>query len=246
MTELANISIILVEPETPGNVGFASRVLANFGVSDLRIVGDDPRQEQDAQIFSVHALELLESASIFEYIEDALEGIDNVWASTARIGRNHSVTRAAVPLPHLPNPTTLDGRVGILFGRESIGLMNEEIDLSDIVFTIPVSPEYPSLNLSHAIAVVLYELFHKYAPEAEPRKNDPKPATMKEKNQVSIFFDEVVDIIPIRDYKKPIAKQVFRNLLGRAFMTGREVATLTGTIRRMRNYILDPDKYKNE
>ncbi|TXT56630.1 MAG: hypothetical protein BAJATHORv1_20220 [Candidatus Thorarchaeota archaeon] len=244
MTELSNISVILVEPESPGNVGFASRVLANFGVKDLRIVGTDPRQEQDAQIFSVHAADLLESASIYEYIEDAIQGIDNIWAATARVGRNHSVTRAAVPLPDLPNPTKLNGRVGLLFGRESTGLMNEEIDLADFVFTIPVAPDYPSLNLSHAIAVVLYELFHKYAPEDEPTRSDPKPATRKEKEQVVIFFDEVIDIIPIRDYKKPIAKQVFRNLLGRAYMTGREIATLTGTIRRLRNYILDPEKYK--
>ncbi|NHJ12150.1 MAG: RNA methyltransferase [Candidatus Thorarchaeota archaeon] len=233
MTELANVIVVLVEPKSPGNVGFAARVLSNFGVNALRIVGDDVRQDSQAQVFSVHALGLLESAYIFPDLKSAIEDMHATWAATARSGRNHSVTRALVPLEELPNPLAMKGDVALVFGREDIGLTNEEILLCDLAFTIPVSPSYPSMNLSHAVAVVLYHLYTTYAPEREKERTEAKPATRKEREIVSEFFDMTVDKLAIKDFRKPIAKQVFRNLLGRAYMTGREVTTLTGVVRKI-------------
>jgi tRNA/rRNA methyltransferase len=234
---LPNLVVVLVEPETPGNVGFTARVLANFGVTNLRIVGTDPRQDEDARRYSVHAIGILEAAEIFPTLESAIHDLEVAWAATARSGRNHSVTRAVVPLPKLPDPTSLDGRVALVFGRESSGLTNEEILLCDLAFLIPTSKSYPSMNLSHAVAVTLYDLYLKYGEKDPPRVTDAKAATRKERNQVYVFFDEVIDALPLKDYKKPIAKQVFRNLLGRAYVTGREVSTLTGVMRKTRDMI---------
>jgi tRNA/rRNA methyltransferase len=234
---LPNLVVVLVDPETSGNVGFTARVLANFGVHSLRIVGTDPRQDEDARRYSVHALSILESAEIFPTLENAICDIEVAWAATARAGRNHSVTRAVVPLPELPDPTTLDGRVALVFGRESSGLTNEEILLCDLAFLIPTSKGYASMNLSHAIAVTLYDLYLKYGEKEPPRATDATAATRKERNQVYVFYDEIIDSLPLKDYKKPIAKQVFRNLLGRAYVTGREVSTLTGVMRKARDLI---------
>ncbi|MHA2362116.1 MAG: TrmH family RNA methyltransferase, partial [Candidatus Thorarchaeota archaeon] len=69
VTGLPNVTVVLVNPENPGNVGFATRAMANFGVSKLRIVGSDPRQDQLAQIFSVHASEMLDAAEVFDNLE---------------------------------------------------------------------------------------------------------------------------------------------------------------------------------
>ncbi len=237
MTELPNITVVIVNPLTPGNVGFAVRVLANFGVSNLRIVGEDPRNDQFAQMFSVRAVDILERAGIFPNLEEALSDMHASWAATARVGRNHSVTRAAVPLPELPDPLSVPGQVALVFGREDAGLTNEEIALCDLAFTIPASKDYPSLNLSHAVAVTLYELFNKYGSEEPPEPTEAKPATREDREIVYGFFDEVVDDLELKDYRKPIAKQVFRNLLGRAYMTGREVTTLTGVVRKLRDLI---------
>ncbi len=237
MTELSNITIVIVEPLNPGNVGFATRVLANFGVNKLRIVGEDPRNNQYAQMFSVRAVDLLERAGIFSTLDEALSDMHASWAATARVGRNHSVTRAAVPLTELPDPYSVDGQVALVFGREDAGLTNEEIALCDLVFTIPSSKDYPSMNLSHAIAVTLYELFNKYGTEELPEPTEAKPATREDREIVYGFFDEVVEELDLKDYRKPIAKQVFRNLLGRAYMTGREVTTLTGVVRKLRDRV---------
>jgi len=120
--------------------------------------------------------------------------------------------------------------------------LNEEMPMCDLAFTIPASKEYPSLNLSHAVSIVLYHLFSKYAP-VEPRQPyEARAATYREREQVYRFFDDVVDQLGLKEHKIPIAKQVFRNLLGRAYMTGREVATLTGVVRRINERINDSKK----
>ena len=233
--------MILVEPENPGNVGFTSRVLANFGVRELRIVGCDPRDDSQAQIFSVHASDILDSARIFTTLEMALEDIDAAWATTARAGGNHSVTRSLVPLEELPDLTSVEGTVALVFGRESSGLTNDEIGLCDLAFTIPTSDEYPSLNLSHAVAIVLFHLFTRLPVQREIEPGTARAATKREREQVLIFFDEVIDRLYSQEFRKPIAKQVIRNLLCRAYMTGREITTLTGIARRMNELLRDCD-----
>ena len=229
--------VVLVDPQNPGNVGFIARVMANFGVTNLRIVGEDIRYDPQAQIFSVHAADVLEGAGVYDNLEGALEDIDAVWVSTARTGSNHSVTRVLVPLQELPDPNSLNGKVALVFGRESTGLTNEEIAMCDLTFTIPAMKSYRSLNLSHAVAVVLYQLYTDYAPKESRIPTEQRAATFDEREQVCIFFDELVELTTIKDFRKPIAKQVFRNLLGRAYMTGREIATLTGTVRKIKQLV---------
>lgn len=229
----SNIVVVLVEPENPGNVGFVCRVLANFEVSDLRIIGEDLRQSPQAQIYSVHAAHILQSASIFSSLEEALSDLEATWASTARAGRNRSVTRALVPLEDLPNPASRDGKVGLVFGRESAGLTNDEVNLCDLAFLIPTSEEYPSMNLSHAVAVVLYHLYSTYLDEGERKPSEAKAATRSERERACMHFDHIVDNLVKREHRIPIVKQVFRNLLGRSYMTGREVTTLIGIVKKL-------------
>jgi TrmH family RNA methyltransferase len=235
------MAVVLVDPENPGNVGFVTRALANFGVQELRVVGDDIREDQFAQMFSVRAHHILDDARFYEQLDDALIDIDAAWAATARSGRNHSVTRATVPLTELPDPNSLSGKVALVFGRESTGLFNDEIELCDLAFSIPASKEYPSLNLSHAVSITLYHIFNKFAPEEPREPSEARAATWKEREQVYRFFDEVVDQLNLKEFRVPIAKQVFRNLLGRAYMTGREVSTLTGVVRRINELVNDKE-----
>jgi TrmH family RNA methyltransferase len=245
LVEFPNLVVVLVGPENPGNVGFVTRALANFGIQELRIVGEDCRQDQFAQMFSVHAHKILDNASIYDDLGSALSDIDLAWAATARAGRNHSVTRALVPLDELPDPNALEGSIALVFGRESTGLFNDEMELCDLAFTIPASKEYPSLNLSHAVSIVLYHLYSKYAPEEPRQPSEARAATYEEREQVYKFFDSVVDQLSLKEHRVPIAKQVFRNLLGRAYMTGREVATLTGVVRRISELVNDSEQLED-
>ena len=85
----------------------------------------------------------------------------------------------------------------------------------------------------------MFHLFTKYAPEEPRERSEARAATWKEREQVYRFFDEVVDQLELKEFRVPIAKQVFRNLLGRAYMTGREVSTLTGVVRRINELVYD-------
>ncbi len=237
-----NLIVVLVGPEEPGNVGFVVRAMANFGVERLRIVGEDIRDEQYAHIFAVRAADILERAEIFDSLEEALADVEAAWGATARKGSNHSVTRATVLLSELQDPTSIPATVALVFGRESVGLTNDELALCDVAFNIPTSKMYESLNLSHAVAVTLYELYTKYAERPERRPTDIRAATREEREQAAFFFDELIDKTTIKDFRIPIAKQVFRNLLHRAFMTGREIATLTGTIRKITKLVKGQDE----
>jgi tRNA C32,U32 (ribose-2'-O)-methylase TrmJ len=92
------------------------------------------------------------------------------------------------------------------------------------------------------VSITLYHLFTRYVPD-EPRElSEARAATWKEREQVYRFFDEVVDQLELKEFRIPIAKQVFRNLLGRAYMTGREVSTLTGVVRRINELVYDRNK----
>lgn len=233
MTKLPNVVVVLVEPETPGNVGFVARVMANFGVDELRIAGPDIREDHEAQIYSVHASHILDSAKVYSDLESALEDLEATWAATARAGRNHSVTRAVAPISELPDPLSREGKVGLVFGRESNGLSNEEVSLCDLAFSIPTSEDYESLNLSHAVSVVLYHLFSKYTPERRKTFTEAKAASREDRERVCMHFDEIIDQLAVKEHKKPIAKQIFRNLLGRSYMTGREVTTMIGVVKKI-------------
>ncbi len=235
--DFSNLFVVLVWPENAGNVGFVARVMKNFGFNHLRIVGDDVRNDQYAQMFSVHAKDVLNDAGVFDDLEDALDDMDLTWASSARAGGRLSVTRALVPLPELPNPTLLEGNIALVFGRESAGLTNEELALCDLVFTIPTSREYRSMNLSHAIAVTLYDIYRRTMDGNDFEQVRHAVATKRQREQVYMFFDELVEMTSLKEFKKPIAKQVFKNLLARAYITGREAATMTGTIRRIKELV---------
>ncbi len=239
---LPNVIVVVVEPENPGNIGFSARVLANFGVDKLRIVGNNPTNDQFARIFAVNAQENLDNAEIFQDLGTALSDVENAWAATARSGSNHSVTRAVVPLEELPDPMSRNGNVALVFGRESNGLTNDEVTMCDLAFKIPTSDNYPSMNLSHAIAVTLYELHKNYGITPERTSTDIRPATPHEKEVVAKFYDELIDLTTIKDFRKPIAKQVMRNLIQRAFITGREIHTLAGTVRKIRALIDNPEE----
>ena len=116
------------------------------------------------------------------------------------------------------------------------------IFVCEFAFTISTSQGYPSLNLSHAVAIVLHHIFTNYAHE-EPREIVlPRAATRTERDQVMVFLEDVIDALSLQDYRKPIAKQVFRNLLGRSYMTGREVTTMTGVARKLYELIKDCEK----
>jgi len=169
---LKNISIVLVEPRSPGNIGSTARVMKNTGLRDLRVVTplEDPvdHQSEEALYMACNATDVLGKAKLFSTIEAALKDVKMVVGTTRRTGKLRfpifSLSEATEKIISL-GPAN---KVAILFGREDKGLKNEEIDICDLLLEIPTHEDQPSLNLSHAVFAVCHSLFTSTSPVEPP------------------------------------------------------------------------------
>ncbi|MDD4310255.1 MAG: TrmH family RNA methyltransferase [Candidatus Cloacimonetes bacterium] len=153
---LSRISIILVEPIYAGNVGAIARVMNNFGVSSLRIVGSVP-QKNDFYL-AMHSEHILDQAEIFPDLASAIKGLDRVIAFSRRIGRHKPIDlsprQMARYVHNIPRAT-----IGLVFGRETYGLSDAEADLCSLRCHFPANPAFPSLNLAQAVALAIWEVY---------------------------------------------------------------------------------------
>ncbi len=215
------VSVIFVEPESPGNVGSIARCMKNFGVGTLILV--NPCSLTGAQKMAMHAKDILENAVIVDSFTDALAHVD---VSVATTSKTAGIVRAAVAPHHL---RTVPGDIGIVIGRESRGLTNEEIEQCDCVVSIPTSKEYPALNAASACCIILYELFQPETP-VPPQPRMHRKTILKE-------CEKIADIIEKRDHRKRIWRIVIKRALSTAFLTDRETTVLLGFFRRVRTVL---------
>lgn len=218
--------VILVEPKFQGNVGSVARTMKNFGLTRLTLVAP-PTLGDEAMSRAMHAWDVVEAAQRVETFEEALRGCDFVVGTSGRIPEDEkSHLRNPIDVRELPpRLATMSGTVGLLFGREDFGLLNEELERCDLLVTIPTSTLYRSLNLSHAVAVVAYEIFRYAHPDAV-KKVTPMSEEMKLTFQR--HFDLLIDQLGLPEHKVLNTKRVYRKLLGRAVPSAWEYFVLMG------------------
>jgi len=217
-------SVVLVGPKFQGNIGLIARLMRNFGVKDLRLV-DAPELRSQAWKRAMHGRRVLEAARSFKTLDEALKDIDFVVGTTgipSKHDKKH-LRNAVTPRDFVGRIGRVGGRVGLLFGRENFGLFNEELQKCDLLVSIPADREYPILNISHAVAIVLYELFQ---PRARPHK--ALKASGFEKEVAIRKFRELLELIDYPEYKKPLTEIMFRRIMGRAALSEWEFFTLMG------------------
>jgi tRNA/rRNA methyltransferase len=227
--------IVLVEPQIGENIGAAARAMANFGLSQLRLV--KPVQgwpNPKAGMMAAGADRVLEAATLHDSLEDAIADCAFVAATTAR---GHDQAKPVMP-PHEAAaaivPRVAGGEtVAIVFGRERNGLENHEVGLADIIVTLPVNPAFASLNLAQAVAVVAYEWFKLTGtglPHAPPDKSPPA-----RKEQLLSFFETLEAELENVEYFRPSEKRGtmvvnLRNIFNRMQPTQQDIRTLHGVI----------------
>lgn len=154
-------TVILVQPEYAGNIGFVARAMANFGLTKLVLVKPKANHlSGEAKSRAMRAKNILQKAKIVNSLEKALERVDFCAATTAKITSPKKIPRTALSAREFAERfSESDTSVGIVFGSEKNGLTNREINKCDFILHIPVSSKYKPLNLSHAATVIFYELF---------------------------------------------------------------------------------------
>jgi len=167
---LNDIIIVLARPSEPGNTGAVCRVMKNMGFSRLRLVNPEfdpffgPEMEK-LQARAVHAKDIWQKAEHFSSLKEALADCAlSIGTSRRRGRRRKSITLTPRELADFLKPR--EGTIAIVFGNERTGLDREELELCNIASHIPVSPEFPSINLSHAAAMYCYELYQALAEPA--------------------------------------------------------------------------------
>jgi len=231
---MPEIDIVLVEPIYEGNVGFAARVMKNFGFTRLVLI-NPCRLGNEADARASHAYDVLHGAETCT-IEDVFARSNIVISTTGTVSKSvcHAMRMPFYSPKELRERIKdVDGRISILFGRENWGLNNAEVKRSDMICTIPTHDDYPILNLSHAVGVVCYELSNLPLPEI-------RLAPPGDLNHLYRHIDRYLDEIHHPEFKRENTMTLIRRVLGRCNLTIREASTLHGLLRRSEWHI-DPE-----
>ncbi len=217
----SKIRVVIVEPEYPENLGMIARACKNFACTDLYLVNPKTnRESMQAVSRAVHAQDVLAKAKITSTLSSALKGIDYSIAATARLSKNDKFFRKALSLEDAGKQLAGTGKaIALVFGRESSGLTNEEVQECDLVLTIPTSHTYRSLNISHAVALCLYEFYERR------EKRQLRPASKALRTALMNKIQKIIDNSEHIDNKQGVGESV-KGIIMRAPVTEKEVRAL--------------------
>jgi len=223
------VRVILVEPEKAGNIGAVARSMKNFALSDLWIVNPKTPLTMEARAFAMHGYDVLKKAKRVKTIKQAVRNLNLVVGTSAIVATSRSnITRVPItPIDLAHRIATFEGNVGIVFGRESAGLSNEELEYCDLMVTIPANRNYNVLNISSAASIIFYELFR-----TRMTRPGPPLASHTVKTRLLIEFSQLVIQSGVQAHKRNLLQRSFRNLISRSFITRREASLLVGLFRR--------------
>jgi TrmH family RNA methyltransferase len=219
--------IILVEPLYEINIGFACRVMKNFGFKELCLVKPRTPITETSRVFAAKARDVLESAIVIDSLEDAVKGFDLKIGTTGKLAGPRNILRSIVPPWHLHEVMKREGKAALIFGREDIGLTNQELSMCDIIVNIPTSEEYPIMNVTHAMAVILYEISKVHIrPKAKLASEKLREVALK-------YFSDILELIDFPKEKGPKAKLAFKRILGKAFISQKEMHILLAFLHKV-------------
>jgi tRNA/rRNA methyltransferase len=201
--------------------------MANFGVSDLRLVNPCPHLHPEARKFAVAAGQLLDNAKVFATLPEALADLQLSVATTRRSGRFRGELLDSTQLPARLTELPSESKIGLVFGREDAGLTSEEVAQCSLAATVATSDELGSLNLSQAVLLFLYELARQ--PQANETETEKELPQQQELDGLFRQIDAVLERIAFSNPSRPEAvRHRVRQLFNRIGPDKEEVAFLRG------------------
>ena len=241
-----NLNVVLVEPNGPINVGSIARLCSNFGVNELRIVSPQ------CDVFSLEVKKMalkgqgyIDNCKIFNSIQEAIFDCDLVLATCGRIDLSKDIEcESPEEISKWISSFEEINNLGILFGREDRGLSNKELLFAHKIFNIKTSQNYPSLNLSHAVSIILYEL---NKTSTNNLKNDLQVFNLASSKQIYESFNEIEEMLIRTGYLlehtafSKISK--FKKYILKAKTSSYEINVLRGIVHQI-NWFLNNSKGK--
>jgi tRNA/rRNA methyltransferase len=228
--------IVLVEPQMAENIGAVARAMANFGLDRLRLVAPrdgwpNPRAVPSAS----GAGYILEAAAIYPTLAAAIGDLTRVYATTARA---HAQAKPVVDAEAAAREVLAHhgggGSVGLVFGRERNGLENDEVALADAILTLPVNPDFSSLNLAQAVIITAYEWWKRATAGALPFETFARSEPAPREQLIACFeaLEQALDEVAF--FRPPDKREVMtinlRNIILRMQPTRQDIQTLHGAL----------------
>lgn len=227
------ISIVAIEPETSGNLGSIARVMSNFDMRELILINPKCEIDSDSRRFAKNAQAVLENARTADM--KALKEFDCLIATTSKLGTDYNIPKTPITPEQLGEKLSeIKGKkVALVLGRESDGLHNDEVQMCDFIVTIPASKKYDSFNISHALAILLYEIKKKELSGEMLKRYTPISAA--EKEQIMKMLESAMKKMEFRDeLKMETQRAVWKRMISKSFMTRREAYALMGFLKRIK------------
>ena len=196
---------ILVKPQLGENIGACARSMKNFGFNKLNIV--DPKinfPNHKAKATSVGAYDIINRAKVYKNVEDAVSKFNLIVSLSAR---RRDINKKHISLQNfqkiLTNKSNLN--IGLMFGPEASGLSNKDLSFSNYILQIPTSTKFKSLNLSHSLTIICYEIF-KLINKKSIKKNSTK-LKISSKSNISSVLKHLISLLEKKDFFVPIEKK---------------------------------------
>ena len=237
MKEADYIRVVLVQPTHPGNIGATARAMANMGIRRLVLVQPRDFPSAEATARAAGADHILADAVVVDDLDQAISDCELVIGASAR--------SRSIEWPELTPPEAMEkaaqtsrhAQVALLFGRESRGLTNRELDRCHYLVRIPVNPDFPSLNLASAVMVLLYELRTALTKEVMPATEESTPKASEKlatAEEMQHFYQHLQQLFTLLQFNqhRPTAKlhRKLTRLFNRAQPHAREIRILRGIL----------------
>jgi len=254
-----NFTVVLVQPEHAGNIGSIARLMKNFNFNNLIVFNPIENtkiiRSRHTQGFAMHGKDILFNADIIELdnqndhlnmYKELMHKFDLIIASTAKGMHYKNIRRLATFPGDLTLPISQEPlSIAIVFGKESHGLTNEEIEIADLLIRIPSNDDYPTLNISHACGIILYEIYNKIHNITIGR--GIKPVLLANKNDKQILYNAVKNLsesLIIRPYTSENVILAFKNVFERAFVSKKELNLILGVFSKLNSLLKKRKMYE--
>ena len=250
--------IILVQPEHAGNIGSIARIMKNFNFENLILFNPIEDKEKilsyETHGYAMHGSDILDKSEIIiinqddhlESFKNYMKKFDLVYATTAKGKHYRNINRLAIFPDNINLPSSKKIlKIAILFGKESRGLTNEELKIADILIRIPTGDTYPTLNMSHACGIIMYEFFRKIHSIQLGRGINPVLLADKE-DRVLLYetISEIIKSLKVRTHKKERVLLSFKNIFERSLISKKELSLIFGVFSKIKNVLKSLNLYE--
>ena len=228
-----NFGFVLIKPQLGQNIGSCARVLKNFGFSKLSLVKPrDGWPNTKARMTSVGAYDLVKKAKVYKNTLDSVKEYNLIFSTTARkrdINKKHISISNFIELIKKKKKS----KIGIMFGPEASGLSNEDLSYSNYIIQIPTSKKFTSINLSHSLTIICYEIFKLI--NTKRFKKDMKFLKISSKKHTANLLQHLENLLEKRSFFKPQEKKEamllnINNLFYRLELSDKEIRILGSII----------------